>query len=259
MRSCTASVAEGAPAHPGASLEGSRILVTGGASGIGLAITTAFVGLGARVAVFDRDEEGLTLLAKELPGVETVAVDVADPTAVSVGFARLDDLWGGIDVLIANAGISSRGTVVELAVDEWHRMLDVNLSGVFYCAREAATRMATSSGGAILLMGSTNGLTGHPGYAHYNAAKAGVIALAKTMALELAPGVRVNAVCPGYVLTDMQRAEYTPAMLDAVNEGLPLRRHAEPEEIAKLFVFLASDWGSYITGQAIVIDGGELA
>lgn len=251
-------MAEAALSHPGESLAGQRVIVTGGASGIGRAVVSAFSAVGARVAVFDRDEEGLALLAKEIPSAETVVVDVADPAAVAVGFGRVDEVWGGVDVLIANAGISSRAMVVDLAIGEWRRMLDVNLSGVFSCAQQAAIRMA-NSGGTILLMGSTNGLTGHPGYAHYNAAKAGVIALAKTMALELAPAVRVNAICPGYVLTDMQRAEYTSAMLDAVNESLPLRRHAEPDEVAKLFVFLASDWGSYITGQSIVIDGGELA
>jgi NAD(P)-dependent dehydrogenase (short-subunit alcohol dehydrogenase family) len=138
-------------------------------------------------------------------------------------------------------------------------MIDVNLTGVFFVAQEGARLMASGDGGVILMMGSTNGITGHPNYAHYNAAKAGVIALAKTMALELAPKIRVNAICPGYVLTDMQRAEYTDEMLAAVNEELPLQRHASPDESARLFLFLASDWGAYITGQAVVIDGGELA
>jgi NAD(P)-dependent dehydrogenase (short-subunit alcohol dehydrogenase family) len=233
-------------------------VVTGGASGIGRAITEVFDAVGARVAVLDRDREGLELLAKQLPATEAIRTDVSDAGSVGDAFDHLDRLWGGVDVLVANAGISSRATVLELTPEEWQRMLDVNLTGVFLCARAAASRMATD-GGTILLMGSTNGLTGHRGYAHYNAAKAGVILLAKTMALELAPAVRVNAVCPGYVLTDMQRAEYTDVMLEQVNQGLPIKRHAEPNEIAKLFLFLASDWGAYITGQAIVIDGGELA
>jgi NAD(P)-dependent dehydrogenase (short-subunit alcohol dehydrogenase family) len=113
--------------------------------------------------------------------------------------------------------------------------------------------------GAILMTASTNGLSGHANYADYNASKAGVILLARTMARELAPRIRVNAVCPGYVLTPMQKAEYTDDMLAAVNAQIPLQRHAAPEEIAALFAFLASDDAAYITGAAIAIDGGETA
>jgi len=113
--------------------------------------------------------------------------------------------------------------------------------------------------GVILMTASTNGLSGHPLYAGYNASKAGVIQLARTMARELAPRIRVNAVCPGYVLTPMQQAEYTPEMLAEIDASIPLGRHAQPEEIAALFAFLASDDAGYITGAAISIDGGETA
>jgi len=109
------------------------------------------------------------------------------------------------------------------------------------------------------MTGSTNGTEGHPWYADYNASKAGVIMLAKTMALELAPTIRVNAVCPGYVLTPMQRAEYTDEMFEAVNEKIPMKRHAEPSEIGALYAFLASREAAYITGADIRIDGGETA
>ena len=136
-------------------------------------------------------------------------------------------------------------------------MLDVNLSGVFHCAQQSARRMVAGGGGVILMTASTNGLTGHANYADYNASKAGVILLARTMALELAPAVRVNAVCPGYVLTPMQQAEYTPEMLEQVNATIPLGRHATPEEIAALYAFLASDEGAYFTGAVISIDGGR--
>ena len=111
----------------------------------------------------------------------------------------------------------------------------------------------------ILVTASTNGIVGHPFYADYNASKAGVIALVRTMALELAPTIRVNAVCPGYVLTPMQEAEYSPEMLAATDAKIPLGRHARPEEIASLYAFLASDEGAYLTGAAIEIDGGETA
>ena len=113
--------------------------------------------------------------------------------------------------------------------------------------------------GVVLFTASTNGLEGHPFYADYNASKAGVIVLAKTLALEFAPWLRANAVCPGYVLTEMQQAEYTPDALEKLNEEIPLGRHARTEEVADLFVFLASERASFITGQAIAIDGGETA
>ena len=119
--------------------------------------------------------------------------------------------------------------------------------------------MIERGGGVILQTASTNGLVGHRYYADYNACKAGVIELTRSIALELAPQVRVNAVAPGYVLTPMQRAEYTDAMLDEVNRKIPLGRHAAPEEIAGLFAYLASDDAAYLTGQVFVIDGGETA
>jgi meso-butanediol dehydrogenase/(S,S)-butanediol dehydrogenase/diacetyl reductase len=119
--------------------------------------------------------------------------------------------------------------------------------------------MMEKGSGVILQTASTNGLVGHPYYADYNAAKAGVIELTKSMALELAPKIRVNAIAPGYVLTPMQRAEYTDQMLDKVNQKIPMRRHAKPEEIAALFAFLASDDAVYITGHVYPIDGGETA
>ena len=171
----------------------------------------------------------------------------------------MDELLGGVDVLVANAGISVRRPFLELREEDWRRVLDVNLTGVFHCAQEAARRMTADGGGVILMTASTNGLTGHRLYADYNASKAGVILLARTMALELAPTVRVNAVCPGYVLTPMQEAEYTPEMLAEVDAGIPLGRHARPEEIAALFAFLASDESAYVTGATISIDGGETA
>lgn len=241
-------------------LTNKRVLITGGASGIGAAAAARFLQEGARVAVLDRDEAGCRRIREALPGLAAALhADVSDPGSVAEAFDQLDDLWRGLDVLINNAGISLRHRFLDITPAEWRQVTGVDLDGVFYVAQQAARRMLAAGGGVIVNMGSTNGQVGHPYYADYNAAKAGVIELTRTMALELAPTVRVIAVCPGYVLTPMQEAEYTPEMLEAVNGKIPLGRHARPAEIAALFAFLASDESPYITGQALVIDGGETA
>jgi meso-butanediol dehydrogenase/(S,S)-butanediol dehydrogenase/diacetyl reductase len=226
-------------------LTGKRVVVTGGTSGIGVATVRRFRDEGARVVSVAVDD-----------GDDNVVCDVADAEQVERAFERVDELLGGVDVLVANAGISIRKPFLEIEEEDWRRILDVNLTGVFHCAQQAAQRMEE---GVILVTASTNGLTGHEGYADYNASKAGVILLARTMARELAPRIRVNAVCPGYVLTPMQRAEYTDEMLATLNAQIPLRRHAAPEEVAALFAFLASDDAGYITGSVVTIDGGETA
>ncbi len=237
-----------------------RVLVTGGASGIGAATVARFLDEGARVVVLDRDEAANEAIRREHPGlVGTIAADVADPDAVARAFDTLQSLCGGLDVLINNAGISLRHAFVDITPAEWRRVMDVNLNGLFYVSQHAARCMLAGDGGVLLHTASTNGLMGYPLYADYNASKAGVIELVRSMALELAPTIRANAVCPGYVMTPMQAAEYTPEMIDALDAKVPLGRHARPAEIAGLFAFLASDDAAYITGQAYVIDGGELA
>lgn len=235
-------------------LAGKRVVVTGGTSGIGAATSRRFLEEGARVvSIALADEEPVEGLTAAL------VADVADRVQVAAAFAAAEEALGGIDVLVANAGISVRHPFLEITPDEWRRVLAVNLDGVFHCAQEAARRMVAGDGGTILVTASTNALVGHPRYADYNASKAGLIALVRTLALELAPRVRVNAVCPGYVLTPMQQAEYTAEMLRAVDARIPLGRHARPEEVAALFAFLASDDGAYLTGAVLPVDGGETA
>jgi meso-butanediol dehydrogenase / (S,S)-butanediol dehydrogenase / diacetyl reductase len=212
------------------------------------------------VVVIDRDEAGGQALRRKHPSlISVINVDVSDPAAVSGAFQQIDDLLGGVDGVINNAGISLRHHFMDITPEEWRTVLSVNLDGVFYVAQQAARRMLAGTGGVIINMGSTSGLNGYPRYADYNAAKAGVIELTRTMALELAPTIRVIAVCPGYVWTAMQEAEYTPEMKADVDAKIPLRRHATPSEIAALFAFLASDEAPYITGHPVIIDGGEIA
>jgi meso-butanediol dehydrogenase/(S,S)-butanediol dehydrogenase/diacetyl reductase len=241
-------------------LKDKRVVITGGAGGIGTALAVRFLQEGARVVALDCDEAGLRRLQKELPGLQAAFdVDVSDPDDVSRAFDRLNVLWGGLDVLVNNAGISFRHPFLDIAPEEWRRVIDVNLNGVFYVAQQAARRMLAGGGGVILNMGSTNGLMGYPYYADYNASKAGVVELTRSMALELAPRVRVNAVCPGWILTPMQEAEYTPEMQSAFAEKVPLKKLGSPADVAAIFAFLASDDAAFITGQAFVVDGGEIA
>jgi NAD(P)-dependent dehydrogenase (short-subunit alcohol dehydrogenase family) len=241
-------------------LKDKRVVITGGASGIGAATAARFVDEGSRVVVLDRDEAGCCRIEQQLPALAgTLVADVSDPGAVQAAFDRLDTSLGGLDVLINNAGISVRHRFLDITEQEWRDVMEVNLAGVFRVAQQAARRMIAAGRGVILNMGSTNGVVGYPFYADYNASKAGVIELTRSMALELAPKVRVNVVCPGYIMTPMQEAEYTPEMIQAVNAKIPLGRHGRPEEVAALFAFLASDEAAYLTGQVYVIDGGEIA
>jgi meso-butanediol dehydrogenase / (S,S)-butanediol dehydrogenase / diacetyl reductase len=246
-------------------LSNKRVVITGGASGIGAATVERFLEEGARVVVIDCDEVGAQNLRKKYANLaggnfaDVILADVANLDAVDRAFREVDKLLGGVDIAINNAGISLRHDFMDITPAEWRKVISVDLDGVFYVAQQAAKRMLAGTGGVIINMGSTSGLNGYPRYADYNAAKAGVIELTRTMALELAPTIRVIAVCPGYVWTAMQEAEYTPEMKAAVDAKIPLRRHAAPSEIAALFAFLASEEAPYITGHPVIIDGGEIA
>jgi meso-butanediol dehydrogenase/(S,S)-butanediol dehydrogenase/diacetyl reductase len=241
-------------------LEAKRVLITGGASGIGAATAARFIEEGSVVCVLDRDPDALRKIRRELGDLcGALAADVSNLKQVHAAFAESIRLMGGVDVLINNAGISVRHNFLDITPEDWDRVIAVNLTGVFYVAQTAARHMMDRGRGVILQTASTNGIMGYPFYADYNATKAGVIELTKSMALELAPKIRVCAVAPGYVLTPMQRAEYGDEMLKELNRKIPLHRHAQPEEIAALFAFLASDDAQNITGQVYTCDGGETA
>ncbi len=286
-------------------LKDKRVLITGGASGIGAATAARFLEEGSRVCVLDRDAAACKHIKHELAALgeagiseagvfSAIIADVTDLMQVEAAFAEAIRLMDGVDVLINNAGISIRHKFLDITPEEWDRVIAVNLTGMFYVAQTAARHMwerfsgeassanagstkassaqasstqasstqassAKPSSGVILQTASTNGVMGYPYYADYNATKAGVIELTRSMALELAPRVRVCAVAPGYVLTPMQRAEYSDAMLEEVNRKIPLGRHATPEEIAGLFAYLASDDAAFATGQVFTMDGGETA
>jgi NAD(P)-dependent dehydrogenase (short-subunit alcohol dehydrogenase family) len=236
------------------------VLVTGGASGIGAAIASRFAEAGARIAVLDADANALEDIRRNTPAVEMgLLTDVADRGSVDNAFGELDRAWGGVDILFNSAGISVCEPFVDASFEQWQRVLAVNLTGSFLVAQRAARRMVANARGVIVNIASVSGIVGMPNYVSYNVSKAGVIELTKTLALELAPAVRVNAIAPGYVQTPMQKAEHTPEMLRELASKLPLGRLAKPAEIAALGAYLASSEAQFITGQIFVIDGGETA
>lgn len=239
-------------------LKGKNVLVTGGASGIGQATAARFLEEGCAVCVLDRNAEAMRRVTAELPALTAVIdADVSEIEDVNRAIEKAIEGMGSLDVVINNAGISIRHDFLDITPREWQEVVGVNLTGAFYVAQTAARHMVSRGSGVILNTASTGGTTGYPHYADYCASKGGLIALTQSMALELAPVVRVAAVSPGYVLTPMQRAEYSDAMLDAVNRKIPLGRHGKPEEIAGLFAFLASEDAGFSTGHVYVMDGAE--
>jgi 3-oxoacyl-[acyl-carrier protein] reductase len=187
-------------------------------------------------------------------------LDVTDPAAVNAAIEEAESR-APIDVLVNNAGIAMETSFLDITLEEWRRVLEVNLTGMFVVAQAVARRMAERRRGTILNMASKNAIDGEAGYAHYNASKGGVLMLTKTMALELAQfGIRVNAVAPGYLQTPMSEAIDSPAFVrDFVERYIPLGRPGKVDDVAPLFVFLAGEQAGFITGQVFVIDGGQLS
>ncbi|WP_031015524.1 SDR family NAD(P)-dependent oxidoreductase [Streptomyces sp. NRRL F-5727] len=230
------------------------VIISGASSGIGLATARRFAAAGDRVVNLD-----LAAPAEADAVGEWIKADVTDWTGLRGVVDGIRASHGSIDVVVANAGISTRRSFTDMTEDEVRALLDINLIGVIALWQAAARHMIEAKSGVLLATASTNASAGYPYYADYNASKAAVLALARTVALELAPHVRTACVSPGYVMTPMQRAEYTDEMFAEVNAKIPAGRHADPAEVAEAFHYLASDGARFLTGQQLVLDGGELA
>jgi 3-oxoacyl-[acyl-carrier protein] reductase len=244
-------------------LEGKSAVVTGAGRGIGRAIAKKFLQEGAQVFICDLDRDRLADAREELAALGTVRGEVVDVTSRDdvedlVGQARA--AFGRIDILANNAGISRFEEFLEITDKDWDDTLAVNLTGVFLCSQVVAREMKDQGSGAIVNMASTNGILGEPGLAHYNASKAGVVLLSKTMAIELAPyNIRVNSICPGFILTDLQlESGMAEEEIRAYTSKIALNRYGRVEEVANAFAFLASDEASFITGTELVVDGGQI-
>ena len=242
-----------------------RVLITGASRGIGKATAAAFLGHGAKVAVNGSSAETTARVIDELSAGAIVAApgDVATKVGCdAVVGAALDGL-GGLDVLVNNAGVYETGAVEDFDEAAWDRMIDINVKGVFFCTR-AAIAALRESGGNIVNTASVSGLIGHPDSAVYCASKGAVVNMTRAMALEFAPAVRVNCVCPGGVDTDMMRQGLAtdPEIEASVSESRashPLKRIATAEEIAAGILYLACDDARFVTGAALAIDGGLAA
>ena len=238
-------------------LAGRRVIITGAARGIGAAIATAFAAEGAQLALLDREDDQCHATAAAL-GATSLVVDLADPADAQQVTADAIAALGGVDVLVNNAGILHMAPFLEIDVADWDRTFAINTRAILLTSQVAARAMITAgTPGSIVNMASMGGKVGSPNQAHYAASKAAVISLTRVAAMELGVhGIRVNCICPGYVLTEMGAATRTPEMVAKWSSLSPLGRCAEPSEVADMALFLASDQARYCTGQAMNVSGG---
>ena len=235
---------------------GKRVIVTGGANGIGLAIARAFAAGGATVWIFDLAAENPGAIAQSF-GAQACEADVADGDSLLDAFRRAGDP----DIVVACAGIGPAASTLKTTLELWNRTLAVNLTGAFRTLQAAAERMMRRGRGSIVLLASTNSYDGEPDLIAYNASKAGLLGILHTAANELGPyGIRVNAVCPGLIRTRLTAPQFSkPDVLSEYFKDIPLGRGGEPDEVAQAVLFLASDSASYITGATLLVDGGQMA
>jgi NAD(P)-dependent dehydrogenase (short-subunit alcohol dehydrogenase family) len=244
-------------------LQGRVVAITGGALGIGRATARLFAAEGAAVAIGDIDSAGADAVAKEIVGgggrALAVGVDVGDAGQVQAFVDRIVAEHGRLDVMFANAGIAHSAPFLDHPEAQWHRVLRVNLTGVFHCCQIAARQMVRQGGGRIIATASINGFRGVENLVGYNVAKAGVIELTKTMAVELAKhGVLVNAIAPAQIDTRLTQTLPEEARQRRVAR-IPMGRFGEVDEVARAALFLASDDAAFITGHTLAVDGGYLA
>ena len=249
-------------------LDGKVAVVTGAGSGIGRAAAVRFAAEGAALAVADLNADAAKNTAAQISAAGgsalAVAADVADRAQVSGCFAQILTEYGRIDVLYNNAGVNSSGSVLDATEDDWDRSFAVNAKGTFLCAQAAAPAMVAAGGGSIINQGSVAALVGIANFASYCAAKGAVVALTRSMSVDLAPrGVRVNVICPGTVYTPLMEPMLTARGGGDMAAGLaltvakyPIGRLGTPEEIAAVALFLASDDSSFLTGSVLTADGG---
>jgi NAD(P)-dependent dehydrogenase (short-subunit alcohol dehydrogenase family) len=237
-------------------LDGHRAIVTGGGAGIGAATARLLGERGAQVAVLDRDADRAAAVAAEVGG-HAFEVDVADPDATTAAVQAATEAMGGLSDVIANAGMGRNKPLHEYTDKEWRLVVGVNLDGVFHTLRAAIPILLDSGGGSLVTVATLNATRPLQGEAPYSAAKAGVVNLTATAALEYAPKIRANCVSPGMIATDLTSVITSDPDFTAVAEaGTPMGRIGSPEDVAEVIAFLCSDGARYVTGQNLVVDGG---